>query len=136
MEPLKSSVAAVNVLIGLGNVCPSLNKLHLIHLRILYTSLCTEEYVSTSVAAELLSDSSDMIECAKQVVSDLHVVLYINGSKVVSCFISRFYFCSGMLKIPDDQSHNQALLLRLLICLSHPVLLSHYDVRSALQHLQ
>ena len=58
-----------------------------------------------------------MIECAKQVVSDLHVVLYINGSKVVSCFISRFYFCSGMLKIPDDQSHNQALLLRLLICL-------------------
>ena len=40
------------------------------------------ERVSISVAAGLLSDSSDMTEHAKQVVSDLHAVLYINDGKV------------------------------------------------------
>jgi AAA ATPase domain len=58
------------------------NKLQLARLRILYTLLCTEERVSMSVAAELLSDSSDMVGRANQVVRDLHAVLYINGGKV------------------------------------------------------
>ena len=58
------------------------DELCLAHLRILYTLLCTEEHVSTSVAAGLLSDSSDMVGCANQVVSDLHAVLYINNGKV------------------------------------------------------
>ena len=58
------------------------NELRLTRLRILYTLLCTEERVSTSVAAELLSDSSDMVGRANQVVSDLHAVLYINCGKV------------------------------------------------------
>jgi len=54
-------------------------ELRLARLRILYTLLCTEERVSTSVAAGLLSDSS---ERANQVVGDLHAVLYINEGKV------------------------------------------------------
>ena len=64
------------------------NELRLARLRILFTLLCTEERVSTSVAAGLLSDSfdsfdfSDMVERAKQVVSDLHAVLYIKNGKV------------------------------------------------------
>ena len=58
------------------------SKLQLARLRILYTFLCTEERVSTSVAAELLSDSSNMVERANQVVRDLHAVLYISGGKV------------------------------------------------------
>jgi hypothetical protein len=58
------------------------NELRLARLRILYTLLCTEERVSTSVAAGLLSDSSDMVGRANQVVSDLHAVLYINDGKV------------------------------------------------------
>ena len=37
------------------------NELCLAHLRILYTLLCTEECVSTSVAAGLLSNSSDIV---------------------------------------------------------------------------
>jgi hypothetical protein len=57
-------------------------ELQLTRLRILYTFLCAEERVSVSVAAGLVSDSSDMVERAKQVVSDLHAVLYINGGKV------------------------------------------------------
>jgi hypothetical protein len=57
-------------------------ELRLPRLRILYTLLCTEERVSVSVAAGLLSDSSDMVECANQVVSDLHAVLYIMDGKV------------------------------------------------------
>jgi hypothetical protein len=52
------------------------------HLRFLYTLLCTKECVSVSVAARLLSDSSDMVECANQVVRDLHAVLYIMDGKV------------------------------------------------------
>ena len=51
-------------------------------LRILYTLLCTEERVSTSVAAGLLSESSEMVGIANQVVRDLHAVLYIIGGKV------------------------------------------------------
>jgi NACHT domain len=58
------------------------NELRLARLRILYTLLCTEERVSTSVAAQLLCDSSDMVGRANQVVRDLHAVLYINGGKV------------------------------------------------------
>ena len=58
------------------------NELRLARLRILYTLLCTEERVSTSVAAGLLSDSSHMVGRANQVVSDLHAVLYINDGKV------------------------------------------------------
>ena len=59
-------------------------ELRLPRLRILYTLLCTEERVSVSVAAGLLSDSSDldMVECANQVVNDLHAVLYIMDGKV------------------------------------------------------
>ena len=55
------------------------NELRLARLRILYTLLCTEERVSTSVVSGLLSNSSDMVG---QVVSDLHAVLYINDGKV------------------------------------------------------
>ena len=58
------------------------NELRLARLSILYTLLCTEECVSTSVAAGLLSDSPDMVGRANQVVSDLHAVLYINDGKV------------------------------------------------------
>ena len=58
------------------------NELRFARLRILYTLLCTEERVSIVVAAGLLSKSSDMAERAKQVVKDLHAVLYINGGKV------------------------------------------------------
>jgi len=58
------------------------SELRLARLRILYTLLCTEERVSTSVAAGLLSDSADMVERANQVVSDLHAVLYIRDGKV------------------------------------------------------
>ena len=58
------------------------DELRLARLRILYTLLCTEERVSTSVAAGLLSDSSDMVGRANQVVRDLHAVLYINDGKV------------------------------------------------------
>ena len=56
--------------------------LRLARLRILYTLLCTKERVSTSVIAGLLSNSSDMVGRANQVVSDLHAVLYINDGKV------------------------------------------------------
>jgi hypothetical protein len=58
------------------------NELRLARLSILYTLLCTKERVSTSVAAGLLSDSSDMVERANLVVSDLHAVLYVNDGKV------------------------------------------------------
>ena len=58
------------------------NELRLARLRILYTLLCTEEHVFTSVAAGLLSNSSDIVGRANQVVSDLHAVLYINDGKV------------------------------------------------------
>ena len=58
------------------------NELRLARLRILYTLLCTEERVSTSVVAGLLSNSSDMVERANLVVSDLHAVLYIKDGKV------------------------------------------------------
>ena len=61
------------------------HELRLARLRILYTLLCTEERVSTSVAARLLSNSSvssDMVARANHVVSDLHAVLYINDGKV------------------------------------------------------
>ena len=58
------------------------NEVCLPRLRILYTLLCTEERVSTSVAAGLLSDSSDVVGIANQVVRDLHAVLYIIGGKV------------------------------------------------------
>ena len=57
-------------------------ELRLARLRILYTILCTVERVSTSVVAGLLSNSSEMVERASQVVSDLHAVLYINDGKV------------------------------------------------------
>ena len=60
-------------------------ELRLARLRILYTLLYTEERVSTSVVARLLSDSSvssDMVGRANYVVSDLHAVLYINDGKV------------------------------------------------------
>ena len=58
------------------------NGLRLAHLRILYTLLCTEECVSTSVAAGLLSNSPDMVGHANRIVSDLHAVLYISDGKV------------------------------------------------------
>ena len=58
------------------------NKLRLPRLQILYTLLCTEERVSTSVAAKLVSNSSDMVGRANQVVRDLHAVLYISDGKV------------------------------------------------------
>jgi len=58
------------------------NELRLARLRILHTLLCTEERVSTLVAAELLSDSGDMVERANQVVSDLHAVLYVKDGNV------------------------------------------------------
>ena len=58
------------------------NEVCLPRLKILYTLLCTEERVSTSVAAGLISDSSEMVEIANQVVGDLHAVLYINDGKV------------------------------------------------------
>jgi AAA ATPase domain len=58
------------------------NEVCLPRLRILYTLLCTEERVSTSVAAGLVSDSSDMVGIANQVVGNLHAVLYINSGKV------------------------------------------------------
>ena len=68
------------------------NELRLARLRILYTLLCTEERVSTSVAVGLLSESSHMVGRANQVVSDLHAVLYINDGKVfwyhASCYDS------------------------------------------------
>jgi len=57
-------------------------ELRLARLRILHTFLCTEEHVSMSVAAGLLSASVGMIEQAKQVVSGLHAVLYIKDGKV------------------------------------------------------
>ena len=58
------------------------NELRTARLRILHTLLCTEERVSTSVAAGLLSDSSDMVGRATQVVKDLHAVLYVHDGKV------------------------------------------------------
>jgi len=78
------------------------NELRLARLKILYTFLCTEECVSTSVAAELLSDSSDMVERAKQVVSDLHAVLYINSGKVFWYHASfpDFIFTQARSKFP------------------------------------
>ena len=58
------------------------NEVCLPRLKILYTLLCTEERVSTSVAAGLISDSSEMVEIANQVVGDLHAVLYIFDGRV------------------------------------------------------
>ena len=51
-------------------------------LRILHTLLCTEERVSTLVAAQLLSESADMVDLANRVVKELHAVLYIKDGHV------------------------------------------------------
>ena len=103
------------------------NELRLARLRILYTLLCTEERVSTSVAAGLLSDSSDMAGRANQVVSDLHAVLYIDDGKVFwyhasfPDFIftqarSRFTFTHAGTSFPIDMSCDPAF---------HHALLTH-----------
>jgi len=52
-------------------------------LRILHTLLCTEERVSTLVAAKLLSNSADMVGRAESVISDLHAVLYVKDGCVL-----------------------------------------------------
>lgn len=52
-------------------------------LKILHTLLCTEERVSTLVAARLVSDDPDMGEKAKLVIGDLHAVLYIKDDLVL-----------------------------------------------------
>ena len=75
-------------------------ELRLARLRILYTLLCTQERVSTSVAAGLLSDSSDMVGRANQVVSDLHAVLYINDGKV-------FWYHASFLDFIFTQAHSR-----------------------------
>jgi hypothetical protein len=85
------------------------NELCLVRLRILYTLLCTEEHVSTSVAAELLSESSessDMVEHANQVVSDLHAVLYISDGKVFWYHASfpAFIFSQACMPITHSDS--------------------------------
>ena len=65
-EPLQVDILYRQILFkAFGNLK---NEPRLARLKILYTLLCTEERVSTSVAAGLLSDSSDMVERANQVV--------------------------------------------------------------------
>ena len=53
-----------------------------IRLNILHTILCTQERVSTSVAAALHPDSDDMQDVADVVVEDLHAVLYVKDGCV------------------------------------------------------
>ena len=53
------------------------NDLFRTRLNILHTILCTQERVSTSVAAALHSDSDDTRNVADAVVKDLHAVLYL-----------------------------------------------------------
>ena len=83
-------------------------ELRLFRLKILYTLLCTEERVSVSVAAGLLSDSSDMVECANQVVSDLHAVLYIMDGKVFWYHASfpDFIFTQARCQVPVPITHS------------------------------
>ncbi|KIM75213.1 hypothetical protein PILCRDRAFT_13773 [Piloderma croceum F 1598] len=57
------------------------DKLFHARLSILHTFLCTEECVSPSIVATLLSDT-DMEEKACLIVSDLHVVLYVKDGRV------------------------------------------------------
>ena len=57
------------------------DKLFHARLSILHTFLCTEERVSPSIAATLLSDT-DTEEKASVIVSDLHAVLYVKDSRV------------------------------------------------------
>jgi len=87
-EPLQVDILYRQILSGAFGKLK--NELRLARLRILFTLLCTQERVSTSVAAGLLSDSSDMIERAKQVVSDLHAVLYINNDGKVFWYHASF----------------------------------------------
>jgi hypothetical protein len=83
-------------------------ELRLTRLKILYTLLCTEERVSVSVAAGLLSDSPDMVECANQVVSDLHAVLYMMDGKVFWYHASfpDFIFTQARCQVPVPITHS------------------------------
>jgi hypothetical protein len=105
------------------------HELRLARLRILYTFLCTEERVSTSVAAELLSGTSDMVGRAKQVVSDLHAVLYINGGKVFWYHASfpDFIFTQARSKFPMTISKSSTSQIVDMSCdsASHHALLTH-----------
>jgi len=111
------------------------NELRLARLRILYTFLCTKERVSTSVAAGLLSDasnSSDMVERAKQVVSDLHAVLYIDNGKVLWYHASfpDFIFTQARSKfqiMPTTHLSTSSIYIVDMSCnqASHHALLTH-----------
>ena len=59
------------------------NSLFRTRLNVLHTILCTQERVSTSVAAALLSDSNKMRDVADVVVKDLHAVLYVKDGCVL-----------------------------------------------------
>jgi hypothetical protein len=57
------------------------NELFHARLSILHTFICTEERVSPSVAATLISDTGTE-EQASVIVSDLHAVLYVNKGRI------------------------------------------------------
>ena len=105
------------------------NELRLARLRILHTLLCTEERVSTSVVAGLLSDSSDMVGRANQVVSDLHAVLYINDGKVFWYHASfpDFIFTQARSRFTMPISHSSTSFQIDMSCdpASHHALLTH-----------
>jgi hypothetical protein len=91
------------------------NELRLPRLKILYTFLCTMERVSTSVAAGLLSDSSDMVERADQVVRDF---MQFSTSRMARFFGIMLHFqTSFLLGLAHSSPCHVQGLVRLLICL-------------------
>ncbi|KIM38564.1 hypothetical protein M413DRAFT_420330, partial [Hebeloma cylindrosporum] len=54
-----------------------------VRLKILHNLLCTQERVSTSVAAELFSESAGMVNRADSLVRGLHAVLHIENGRVL-----------------------------------------------------
>jgi len=105
-------------------------------LSILHTFLCTEERVSPSIAASLLSDTATE-DTASVIVSDLHAVLYINEGRVFwyhasfPDFIfnetrSKFSISGDLVNMACDEAAHNAVLTRRCFQIMMPKL--HFNI--------